>query len=410
VKFFSKLRGTSMSGVAMLQCRAAELEQALAALSIKPTFINAYVSPHLDIDQVARTVTRRFPGVPIMLCSTAGELCSAGEGLYCSTGDQWDRVVLQCFDASLIAQASVVAVPLGCEDIRRGDVDMPVKERVARIARNIQALQVGMEIDHRDTLACVLFDGLSASESFFMEALYDSGRFPCLFVGGSAGGKFDFRNTWLHDGTRRLENHALIAFLKVARGTRFGVLKSQNFVPDGPHFPVLHASLEQRYVSEVIDADGRVVSFIDALCAHFRCAPRELEAKLADFPLRSRSARRSSCARWCGSMSRPGGCISTATSPRATTCCWCAGPSWCRAPKRISGVSWPASPGAGGRHPQRLHPAAALQRQGPRPCSPGAALRPAGGLLDLRRDPRPQPQPDPHRGVLLPGAGGRGLP
>jgi hypothetical protein len=80
----------------------------------------------------------------------------------------------------------------------------------------------------------ILFDGLSASESFFMEALYDSGRFPCLFVGGSAGGKFDFRNTWLHDGTRRLENHALIAFLKVARGTRFGVLKSQNFVPDGP--------------------------------------------------------------------------------------------------------------------------------------------------------------------------------
>ena len=105
MKFFSKLRGTSMSGVAMLQCRAAELEQALAALSIKPTFINAYVSPHLDIDQVARTVTRRFPGVPIMLCSTAGELCSAGEGLYCSTGDQWDRVVLQCFDASLVSQA-----------------------------------------------------------------------------------------------------------------------------------------------------------------------------------------------------------------------------------------------------------------------------------------------------------------
>ena len=60
---------------------------------------------------------------------------------------------------------------LGCEDIRAGRVDAPVKERIARIARNIQALQVPMEIDHRDTLACVLFDGLSASESFFMEAL-----------------------------------------------------------------------------------------------------------------------------------------------------------------------------------------------------------------------------------------------
>ncbi|MBL8436205.1 MAG: FIST C-terminal domain-containing protein [Zoogloea sp.] len=283
MKLFTKLRGASQSGVATLQCRAAELEQAVAALAIKPTFISGYVSPHLDIEQVARTVTRQFPGVPVMLCSTAGELCSAGEGLYCNTGDQWDRVVLQCFDASLISQACVVAVPLGCEDIRAGRVDAPVKERIARIARNIQALQVPMEIDHRDTLACVLFDGLSASESFFMEALYDSGRFPCLFVGGSAGGKFDFRNTWLHDGTRRLENHALIAFLKVARGTRFGVLKSQNFVPEGVHFPVLHASLEQRYVSDVIDSDGRVVSFIDALCAHFRCAPRELEAKLADY-------------------------------------------------------------------------------------------------------------------------------
>ena len=273
MKFFSKLRGTSMSGVAMLQCRAAELEQALAALSIKPTFINAYVSPHLDIDQVARTVTRRFPGVAITLCSTAGELCSAesglycgtGElcsaesGLYCGTGEQWDRVVLQCFDASLISQACVVAVPLGCEDIRRGSVEVTVKERVARIARNIQALQVGMEIDYRDTLACILFDGLSASESFFMEALYDSGRFPCLFVGGSAGGKFDFRNTWLHDGTRRLENHALIAFLKVARGTRFGVLKSQNFVPDGP--PGRHTQ------ADVVGDIGMLHRVLRHLCA-----------------------------------------------------------------------------------------------------------------------------------------------
>ncbi len=78
MKLFTKLRGASQSGVATLQCRAAELEQAVAALAIKPTFISGYVSPHLDIEQVARTVTRQFPGVPVMLCSTAGELCSAG--------------------------------------------------------------------------------------------------------------------------------------------------------------------------------------------------------------------------------------------------------------------------------------------------------------------------------------------
>ncbi|TYC55957.1 chemotaxis protein [Zoogloea oleivorans] len=283
MNLFKKLRGASAPGVVTLQCRASEVGQTLASASISPTFVSGYVSPHVDIEPVARAVTARFPGVPLMLCSTAGELCASDESLYCRTGDSWDRVVLQCFDATLIARSQIVAIPLGSEDMRRGNSEVSVKERVARIARNIQSARVEVDIDYRDTLAYIMFDGLSASESFFMEALYDSGRFPCLFVGGSAGGKFDFKNTWIHDGTRKLENHALIAFLKVAKGTRFGVLKSQNFVPDGPHFPVIGASLEQRYVSQVIDADGRIVPFVDALCAHFRCAPRELEGKLADY-------------------------------------------------------------------------------------------------------------------------------
>jgi len=283
VNLFKSLRGTPAPGVVILQCRASEVVATLAATSISPTFISGYVSPHVDIDPVARAVAARFPGVPVMLCSTAGELCGDNESLYCRTGDSWDRVVIQCFDATLVARAQVVAVPLGCEDLRRGQREVSVRERVARIARNIESARVDLDIDHRDTLAYILFDGLSASESFFMEALYDSGRFPCLFVGGSAGGKFDFKNTWIHDGSRRLENHALIAFLKMPRGIRFGVLKSQNFVPDGPHFPVIGASLEQRHVSQVIDAEGRIVPFVDALCAHFRCTPRDLEGKLADY-------------------------------------------------------------------------------------------------------------------------------
>jgi len=283
VNLFKSLRGAPSQGVAVLQCRASEVAATLAATSLSPTFISGYVSPHVDIDPIARAVTARFPGVPVMLCSTAGELCGDNESLYCRTGDSWDRVVIQCFDASLVARAQVIAVPLGSEDLRRRQSELPVRERVARIARSIQAARVDIDIDYRDTLAYVLFDGLSASESFFMEALYDSGRFPCLFVGGSAGGKFDFKNTWIHDGSRRLENHALIAFLKMPKGVRFGVLKSQNFVPDGPHFPVIGASLEQRHVSQVIDAEGRIVPFVEALCAHFRCAPRDLESKLADY-------------------------------------------------------------------------------------------------------------------------------
>ncbi len=279
---FRKKRNTGV-GAMTLQSGTAGLSNELQKVNITPTFVTAYVSPHVDIDQVARTLSSRFPGIPMLICSTAGELHADGGRLYCPTGNSWDRVVVQCFDASVVAQAEVVSVPLCCEDLRRGSVDISLTDRVDRIAKAIAGIKVNMEIDFRDTLAYVLFDGLSASESFFMEGLYDSGRFPCLFVGGSAGGTFDFRNTWLHDGRKKLENHALLAFIKTAPGVRFGVFKSQNFEPAGNSFHVLSASVEQRYVNQVIDGQGRISTLVEALCETLKCSPANLEAKLADY-------------------------------------------------------------------------------------------------------------------------------
>ncbi len=271
------------AGAVALQSTASGLATELEKVKISPTFVCAYVSPHVDIDRVAGVLAARFAGVPMMVCSTAGELHADGDRLYCPTGNRWDRVVVLCFDSSVIAQAEVVAVPLGCEDLRGGSIGIPLKERVDRISRAIAGLRVNMEIDYRNTLAYVLFDGLSASESFFMEALYNSGRFPCLFVGGSAGGTFDFRNTWLHDGKKRLENHALVAFIKTQPGIRFGIFKSQNFEPAGSSYQVLSASAEQRYVTQVVDGQGRISTLIEALCETLCCSPGDLETKLADY-------------------------------------------------------------------------------------------------------------------------------
>jgi methyl-accepting chemotaxis protein len=281
--FDFRRKRNAAAGAVTLQSTAAGLSEELQKVRISPTFVSAYVSPHVDIDQVARGLASRFPGVPMMVCSTAGELHSDAGRLYCQTGKSWDRVVVHCFDASVIAEAEVVSVPLGCEDLRRGGVDTPLKERVERIGKAVEGLRVNMDIDYRNTLAYVLFDGLSASESFFMEALYDSGRFPCLFVGGSAGGTFDFRNTWLHDGRKKLENHALIAFIKTPPEMRFGIFKSQNFEPAGNSFHVLSASVEQRYVTQVVDRQGRISNLVDALCENLNCSPSNLESKLADY-------------------------------------------------------------------------------------------------------------------------------
>jgi uncharacterized protein YigA (DUF484 family) len=269
--------------IAQISCAESALSGALAGVRIRPSFITGFVSPHLDIDRVARQIGERFPGVPMSLSSSAGELCGANGRLYCDASGQWDRVVLVLFDASVITSAEVVAVPLESQDIREGNLRLSLRDRLEYLVKSLKALRVGTQIDARDTLGYVLFDGLSASESFFMEALYESGRFPCLFVGGSAGGKDDFRQTLLHDGKRHYENHALIVFIKRAPSVRFGVFKSQNFEPTSVSFSVLTASLEQRTIHQVVDSSGRIVSMVAGLCETLRCRPEELERKLADY-------------------------------------------------------------------------------------------------------------------------------
>ncbi len=280
---FLKKNRANRQGAATLTCTANELDAALTHLHITPTLITGFISPHLDIDHVAAKLKRRFAHSAISLCTTSGELCNSADALYCATGERWDRIVLQLFDDSVIASAEVVMVPLECEDIRSGGKRLGMPERIAKLVGNIKRVQVRTQIDHRDTLAYVVFDGLSASESFFMEALYESGRFPCLFVGGSAGGKSDFQKTLIHDGQRSYQNHAQIVFLKTAAQVRFGVFKSQNFKPADLTFSVLTASVEDRTIDQVIDSKGNIKSMVQALCDAFNCTAQALEQTLADY-------------------------------------------------------------------------------------------------------------------------------
>ena len=279
---FNRTRANRQEAIS-INCTAGELDRALAAVRSAPVLVTGFVSPHLDIDQVAARIKQRFPDSVLSLCTTSGELCNSATGLYCATGDQWDRIVLQLFERSVIASAEVVMVPLECEDIRGGGKRMEMRERIEKLVNNIKRAQVSTTIDHRDTLAYVVFDGLSASESFFMEALYESGRFPCLFVGGSAGGKSDFKKTLIHDGQRSYQNHAQIVFIKTAADIRFGVFKSQNFQPAGLTFSVLTASVEDRTIDQVIDSKGNIMSMVQALCNAFDCDAHALEKNLADY-------------------------------------------------------------------------------------------------------------------------------
>ena len=80
--FGKKQRAGASAGAIAFQSSTAGLAGELEKVRISPTFVSAYVSPHVDIDQVARALTARFAGVPMMICSTAGELHAGADQLY----------------------------------------------------------------------------------------------------------------------------------------------------------------------------------------------------------------------------------------------------------------------------------------------------------------------------------------
>lgn len=266
-----------------IEAPISSLRDQLQNLEFKPKFVTGYVSPHVDIDQVAQIVKQYCGESKFLLSSSAGELCSSKGGLYHETPDVWDNVVLQVFGDDLIEAVDVISLPLSCEDLKSGEVRLTMAQRVAALREHIEKASISIDIDYRDTLAYIVFDGLSASESFFLDALYSAEKFPCLFVGGSAGGKLDFKNTWVHDGHVKLQGHASIAFLKFKPSVGFGVFKSQNFEETGISFRVETGSTELRYIEKVQSRSGKSVSLIDALCEHFQCAEVELNDRMSDF-------------------------------------------------------------------------------------------------------------------------------
>lgn len=283
--FFSRFpgQGSHSMPVVTLQTRFKSLDKTLSETKCAPVLIVGFISPHIDINAVANTIKKRFPGATLTLTTTAGELCNGGSQLYCSTEGEWQDVVLQLFTSDLVQSVETIKIPLECSDLRGEGQPMPLSKRKEKLVNAIKSKNVKLNIDSNDTLAFILFDGLSASESFFMEALYESAKFPCLFVGGSAGGKLDFKNTYIHDGNQRLENHALVTFIKMPPHIRFGVFKSQNFDATDFRFNVLTGSVEKRYIEQVLSSKGEIMSMIDLLCQKFGCAPEQLEAKLADY-------------------------------------------------------------------------------------------------------------------------------
>jgi hypothetical protein len=254
-----------------------------------PVFAIGFISPHLDFRAVTRQIQSQLgPGTRFVAVSTAGELSSgpdhSGRSLYCAAPATWSTVVLQLFSRELVSDVSLHTVPLHSQDIRSGRAFLTVDQRIDAIRGELAKVKPAFDLHVAETFALTFIDGLSASESFLMEAVYRDGKFPCLFVGGSAGGRLDFKSTWTFDGTEVVENSAVIAFVRMAKDKRFGVFKTHNFSTTSTSFLVCKSDLIGRTVSQVAETDQfEPANFVDVLARHFACSRAALPDKIKDY-------------------------------------------------------------------------------------------------------------------------------
>ncbi|MBR3623307.1 MAG: histidine kinase, partial [Selenomonadaceae bacterium] len=229
-------------------------------------FVLAFVSPDLSLDSVAQKLKKSLGGAKLIMLTTAGELCrvNSDKTIYRAAPDNRRKVLLQVYSKRMIEAVHTVSVPLPDDDLRSGNVTLSAKERVAALEYEIKKINPPFRISVNHTFALVYIDGVSSCETFVMQAMLNTGKFPCPYIGGSAGGKLDFKNTYIYDGQRTLQHHAVITFIRLKHDYRYGIFKSQAADRLNDSFTIGTANTSLRYIETVVTDKG-TVPFVDAL-------------------------------------------------------------------------------------------------------------------------------------------------
>lgn len=256
-------------------CRALPASLAAAGLSNRAGgLLMTFVPPEADFQRVSHA-WQRFTSadLTVLTLSSNGALSSSGkQSTYCDgAGQQGSWLWLP---DSLIARHETHIIDLHGQDTHTAS------QRITAIQQELERLPLRMPLSADRTFAMIYCDGLSASEGFLMQAWYNSGRFPCLAIGGSAGGKISFDGTWIGVGGEILQGKAVIIFCQMAAGKSFAPFKSQNFTPLDTSWLIAEADPIARTVSSVFNRQGEQQSLISALCTHLNCQAMQLTERL----------------------------------------------------------------------------------------------------------------------------------
>lgn len=239
----------------------------IASLPDGAALVLGFVSPDLDLADVGRTVKQALGAdVRVVLMTDAGELCrpKGSVTLYQEAGEGRARVLLQGYSRRMIEGVFTMSVPLCSQDLKADRVDMSLEARLKAIKGELERHTPPFRISLYHTFALVYIDGLSRSETFLMQALYESRKFPCPYIGGSAAPDAHGR-ACVYDGEESLEDHAVITLVRLRRGYRYGIFKTQAVEKTGTSFIIDKASTALRSVETLQLPSGETLPALEAL-------------------------------------------------------------------------------------------------------------------------------------------------
>lgn len=213
-----------------VELAAQELFEALNQPDIKLAVF--YCSPAYDLPALAGALHKRFQDIPLIGCTTAGEITPMGYLSGALTG------------FSLAAPSMEVATKL---------ISLEPFDRAATIA-DVGALRAqltrkdGSAPSVTDTFGFLLIDGLAMQEEILVSCVYQELQGIDL-IGGSAADGVSFGATYLyHNG----QMHRNVAVLTLVRSSLpFMAFRTQHFVHSSTRMVVTAADPVQRTVFEI---------------------------------------------------------------------------------------------------------------------------------------------------------------
>jgi hypothetical protein len=246
-------------------------------------FILGYASPDVDLDAVSQAL-KRVSSAAMVITSTSGELNSQQPSLYQEAKSNRQNLVLQLFSGLLIEEVSCHTVNLPAEDIRAGQPKLSVTERKNAIKQQLMSINPSVVLDPASTMGIAFVNGLTNSENWLMESVYDTNRFPVPFVGGTTAGELDFKQASYHNGQKLCDSQATLCFLKMQPEYGYRLFKTQNFQPTGQKWTIGESDPAHRKVCNFINpSTAELHNVVDTLCEHFHCSVGNLAKALAGY-------------------------------------------------------------------------------------------------------------------------------